>query len=357
MKAVTFVAHGGNEVVRFGQHPDPSPGPKEVVVRLAAASLNRLDLWVRNGIPGVPITFPRIPGADGAGTIAALGAGAAEELELQPRPGGGGPPRVGDAVVLDPGLTCGRCEFCIRGDTQLCFRYRLLGEHADGTWAEAIAVPARNVFPAPRGVTPEAAAAFPLVYLTAWRMVRVRGRLEPGETVLIHGVGGGVSSAALQIAVAYGGRVIVTSSSDEKLARAAALGAERGVNYRTDDVRAAVRDWTGKRGVDLVIDNVGGPAWSVSLDAAARGGRIVTCGATAGDEPPARIRRIFWKHLDVLGSTMGSRRDFEAVLRAVEDRTLEPLVDSVFPLREAAAALDRLEGGEHFGKIVLRVDA
>jgi NADPH:quinone reductase-like Zn-dependent oxidoreductase len=355
VNAAYLVGHGGPEVLRYGTRPDPVPGPGEVLVALRAASVNHLDLWVRKGIPGVAVEFPRVPGADGAGMIAALGPGADVMLRRQPRPEGKERLSEGDRVVLNPGLSCGNCEFCSRGDDNLCIRYRLVGEHTDGTWAQAIAVPAANVFPAPARLGFDACAAFPLVYLTAWRMLHVRGRLRPGETVLIHGVGGGVSSAALQIAVEAGARVIVTSSSVAKLSRALALGAERGVDYASEDVVAAVREWTGKRGVDVVVENVGRATWAASLDAVARGGRIVTCGATTGDDPPAGLRRIFWKHLDVLGSTMGSRRDFEAVLRKIADGVITPIVDTVFPLSEAAAAFTRLESGEQFGKIVLSI--
>ncbi len=357
MNAAYIVAHGGPEVLRYGTLPDPHPGPGEVRVAVQAAALNHLDLWVRNGIPGVEVRFPRVLGADGTGTIEALGPGAVEALRRQPAPAGTERPlSEGDRVVLDPGLSCGICEFCARGDENLCIRYRLLGEHADGTLAGRVVVPAANVYPAPARLTPEQCAAFPLVYLTAWRMLRVRGRLVPGETVLVHGVGGGVAGAALQIAVAAGGRVMVTSSSVGKLARALGLGAERGVDYTREDVRVAVREWTAKRGVDLVIDSVGGPAWSLGLDAVARGGRIVTCGATAGGDPPARINRIFWKQVDVLGSTMGNRADFRALLDRLAAGELEPIVDSVFPLSRAAEAMARLESGAQFGKVVLRVD-
>lgn len=356
MKAVYLVGHGGPEVLRYGERPDPVPAAGQVLVSLRAASLNHLDLWVRNGVPGVKVDFPRVPGADGAGRIVALGPGADRVLEGQPPATEEARPlREGDRVLLNPGLSCGACEFCERGDDNLCIRYKLIGEHTDGTWAEAVAVPARNVFPAPERLSFEECAAFPLVYLTAWRMVRVRGRLAPGETVLVHGVGGGVASAALQVAVEAGARVMVTSSSDAKLRRAAELGAERGVDYASEDVRAAVREWTAKRGVDLVIDSVGARTWALSLEAAARGGRIVTCGATTGDDPPAGIRRIFWKQMDVLGSTMGNRPDFEAVLSKVSSGALRPLVDSVFPLAEAGAALARMEAGEQFGKIVLAI--
>jgi NADPH:quinone reductase-like Zn-dependent oxidoreductase len=356
LNAAYLVAHGGPEVLRYGSLPDPQPGPGEVRVAVEAAALNHLDLWVRNGIPGVEVRFPRIPGADGTGRIEALGPGAAEVLRKQPATGGR-QLAEGDRIVIDPGLSCGACEFCARGDTNLCIRYRLIGEHTDGTLAELVVVPATNVYPAPERLTPEQCAAFPLVYLTAWRMVRVRGRLRPGETVLIHGVGGGVAGAALQIAVAAGARVLATSSSPAKLDRARALGAERAVDHGREDVRAAVREWTAKRGVDLVIDTVGGPAWSLGLDAVARGGRLVTSGATAGVDPPARINRIFWKQVDVLGSTMGSRADFLTLLDRLTAGELGPIVDSVFPLSRAADAMARLEAGAQFGKIVLRVSS
>lgn len=356
MKAAYITAQGGPEVLRVGTLPDPHPGAGEVRIAVQAAALNHLDLWVRRGIPGVEVRFPRILGADGVGALEGLGPGAAKALRRQPAPTGSGRPLAeGDRVVLNPGLSCGVCEFCTRGDSNLCIRYRLLGEHLDGTLAEYVVVPAANVYPAPERLKLEQCAAFPLVYLTAWRMVRVRGRLAPGETVLVHGVGGGVASAALQIAVAAGGRVMATSSSDAKLARAHELGAERTVNYAREDVLAAVRDWTARRGVDLVIDSVGGSTWLLSLDAAVRGGRIVTCGATADSDPPARINRIFWKQVDVLGSTMGNRDDFRAVLERLAAGELTPVVDSVFPLDRTADALARLESGAQFGKVVIGV--
>jgi NADPH:quinone reductase-like Zn-dependent oxidoreductase len=324
-----------------------------VLVRLRASALNHLDLWVRRGIPGVPIAFPRILGADGAGELAALGPGAADALASLRFDGA--PPRTGDAVVLNPGLSCGRCEFCLAGEEGLCVRYALLGEHRDGTLAELVAVPAANVFPAPERLSREERAAFPLVFLTAWRMLRVRGRLRAGETVLIHGIGGGVATAALAVAVDAGARVLATSSSAEKLARALELGAERAAGRGRDEVLAAVRDWTGKRGVDVVVESVGRATWATSLDAVARGGRVVVCGATTGFDPPALLHRIFWKQVDVLGSTMGSRADFLALLRRIGEGRLRPAVDSVFPLDRAGEALERLESGEQFGKIVVEV--
>lgn len=324
-----------------------------MLVRVRAAALNHLDLWVRRGIPGVEISFPRTLGADGAGELAELGPGAGEALAALAFDGD--PPRPGDAVVLNPGLSCGRCEFCLRGEEGLCIRYRLLGEHRDGTLAELVAVPAANVFPAPAGLSLAERAAFPLVFLTAWRLLLVRGRLRAGETVLIHGAGGGVASAALAIAVDAGARVMATSSSEAKRARALELGAERAAPRGREDVLAAVREWTGKRGVDVVVESVGKATWATSVDAVARGGRIVVCGATTGGDPPALLNRIFWKQVDVLGSTMGSRADVLALLRRFGAGGLRPVIDSVFPLDDAGAALDRLESGAQFGKVVVEI--
>src|SRR5262245_6833025 len=253
MKAVFFEKHGGNEVLQFGERPEPRPGPGEVRVALRAVSLNHLDLFVRNGIPGVPL--PQIPGADGAGVVDAVGSGVE----------GVAP---GDRVLLQPGLYCNACEFCRAGEQCLCVKFRILGEHASGTFAEKVVVPARNVFPIPTRLTFEQAAAFPLVYQTAWRMVVGRGRLRPGETVLIHGAGGGVAGAALEIALLAGGRVFATTSGEEKARRLRETGAEVVIDYTVEDVGAAVRKVTGKRGVDVVLDSVGEKMWATSLQAA-----------------------------------------------------------------------------------------
>ena len=345
MKAVFFTAHGGNEVLTVGERPDPSPGPGEVLVRIEAAALNRLDLFVRDGIPGVPVVFPHVPGADGAGVVEALGPGVTG-------------PAPGTRVVLQPGLSCGTCEFCLSGERSLCVRYRILGEHLPGTFAERIAVPASNVHAAPAGLSPEQAAAFPLAALTAWRMLVTRAELRPGETVLIHGIGGGVSTFALQIARLCGAsRVIVTSSSAAKRARAKELGADETIDYTATDVGKAVREMTGKRGVDVVVDSVGAATWKHSLAAAAKMGRIVTCGATSGPAPPENINVIFWKQLSILGSTMGTDAEFSAMLAAVGAGRLQPVVDTVFPLGDVRKAYERMASGEAFGKIVLKVSA
>jgi NADPH:quinone reductase-like Zn-dependent oxidoreductase len=246
---------------------------------------------------------------------------------------------------------------CRRGERPLCLSYRILGEHVDGTFAERVVVPAENVFPAPRRLAVEKAAAFGLAAMTAWRMLVTRAALRPGETVLIHGIGGGVSLFALQIARLSGAsRVLVTSSSEEKRRKAEELGADVALDYRGLDVGKAVRDLTGKRGVDVVVDSVGAATWRASLQAAAKMGRIVTCGATSGPNPEEEIRQIFWKQLSILGSTMGTDAEFSAMLAAVEAGRIEPVVDSVFPLAEAAAAYQRLASGEAFGKVVVSLE-
>jgi len=343
MKAVFLTAHGGNDVISFGERPDPVPDAGEVLVRLEAAALNGLDVFVRNGIPGVPVAFPHVPGADGTGVVEALGAGVKG-------------PAPGSRVVLQPGLSCGTCEFCLAGERSLCVSFRILGEHVPGTFAQKIAVPRANVYPAPGRLSPEKAAAFPLVGLTAWRMLVTRAALRPGETVLVHGIGGGVSTMAVQIAKLCGAsRVFVTSSSKEKLEKARQLGADETIDYRAADVGKAIRELTNKRGVDVVVDSVGGATWRHSLTAAAKKGRIVTCGATSGPNPEEELRIIFWKQLTILGSTMGTDSEFAAMLAAVDAGRLEPVVDTVFPLADARKAYERMASGAGFGKIVLKV--
>ncbi len=343
MRALFFEEHGGVEQIRFGERPLPEPGPGQVRVRLKAAALNHLDLFVLGGLPGIPIGLPHIGGADGAGVVDAVGPGV-EGVE------------PGREVVFDPGLSCGACEFCLKGEQSLCVRYGILGEHVDGTFAEAVVVPAESLAPRPEHLGWEAAAAFPLTYLTAWRMLVERGGLRPGETVLIHGIGGGVSLACLQLAKHVGARVFVTSRSEAKLERARELGADE-LLPADDQVSRTVRKLTGKRGVDVVVDSVGKATWMQSLRSAARGGRIVTCGATTGPDPAEEIRIVFWNQLSIIGSTMGSREDWRRVVRAVTEWRLEPVVDRVFPLEEGREAYARLAAAEQFGKIVLSLDA
>jgi zinc-binding alcohol dehydrogenase/oxidoreductase len=327
VKAVRIHEDGGPEVLRYEDVEDPSPGPGEVLVRLRAASLNHLDLWVRQGLPSVP--KPRILGADGAGVVAALGEGADTFSE-------------GDRVLLNPGLDDGA---------------HILGEHLDGTHAELVAVPADYVHPIPDGLSFEEAAAFPLVFETAYRMLVTKARIEEGEWVLLWGIGSGVASAAFVIAKALGARTLVTSSSAEKLARAAELGADATVNHAEDDVAAAAKEATGGRGVDIVIEHVGEATWKTSLQSAAPNARVVVCGATSGPNPPAQLHRIWWKQLTVYGSTMGTRADFEGAYELVARGVARPIVDRVFPLEQAAAAHEYLEGGRQFGKVVLQIPA
>jgi NADPH:quinone reductase-like Zn-dependent oxidoreductase len=326
VKAVRIHEDGGPEVLRYEDVEDPAPGPGEVLLRLRAASLNHLDLWLRRGLPSVP--KPRILGADGAGVVEALGAGADGF-------------RPGERVVLNPGLDDGA---------------RIVGEHMDGTHAELIALPAEYVHRLPDGLSFEEAAAFPLVFATAYRMLATRAALREGEWVLVWGIGAGVGTAALAVAKALGARVVATSTRADKLARARELGAD--VAVPTDsDVVEEVRSLTDGQGVDVVVEHVGEATWKTSLQAARKGGRIVVCGATSGPNPPANLHRVFWKQLSILGSTMGTREDFRAVFDLVASGRARPVVDRVFPLSEARTAHEYLERGEQLGKVVLAIPA
>jgi NADPH:quinone reductase-like Zn-dependent oxidoreductase len=328
VRAVRIHEDGGPEVLVLEDAPDPEPGPGEVLVRLRASALNHLDVWIRKGLPSVP--KPRILGADGAGVVEALGDGVAG-FEL------------GERVVLNPGIEVGEG------------RIHVIGEHGDGTNAELIAVPATNVHPIPDELSFEDAAAFPLVFETAYRMLVTRAGLREGEWVLAWGIGGGVSTASLAIAKALGARVLVTSSSDAKLERARELGADATVNHATGDVKAAVQEATDRRGIDVVIENVGEATWATSLQVAAPAGRITVCGATSGPNPPAALHRIWWKQLSILGSSMGTGEDFAGAYELVTSGRALPVVDSVLPLEEIRAAHERLEAGEQLGKIVLTI--
>ena len=318
MKAIRIHEDGGPEVLRYEDAPDPEPGPGEVVVRLRATSLNHLDLWVRKGLPSVP--KPRILGADGAGFR--------EDN--------------GERVVINPGIEHGE-------------KITVVGEHMDGTHAELVAVPESNVYPLPGEIPFEEAAAFPLVFETAYRLLVTKAHLQEGEWVLLWGIGSGVATAGLAIARALGARALVTSSSDEKLDRARELGADAAVNHATGDVRGAVAEATDGKGVEVVLEHVGEATWQTSLQAARAGGRIAVCGATSGPNPPAALHRIWWKQLTIYGSTMGMREDFEAAYELVKSGRAKPVIDSVLPLAEAQAAHERMEAAEQFGKIVLRI--
>jgi zinc-binding alcohol dehydrogenase/oxidoreductase len=326
MRAVRIHEDGGPEVLRLEEVPDPAPGPGEVLVRLRAAALNHLDIWVRRGLPSVP--KPRILGADGAGVVEALGEGV-------------GGLEAGQRVVINPGLEHGSM-------------ITVIGEHTDGTNAELIALPAEQVFALDEGLAWDVAAAFPLVYETAYRMLVSRARLREGEWVLVWGIGGGVATAAFELARALGARTIVTSGAAWKLERARDWGADLALDHDSDDVVSAVKEATGG-GVDVVVETVGEATWQRSLAAVASRGRVVVCGATSGPNPPAQLHRFWWKQLDVLGSTMGTREDFLGAYELVRTGRARVHVDKVFPLSEIRAAHERLEAGEQLGKIVLSI--
>lgn len=340
MRAAIFSEHGGPEVVRIDEVETPEPGGGEVRLRVGAAGMNHLDLWIRRGLP-IEITMPHIGGSDIAGTVEALGAGV-EGVE------------VGDRVVVNPSLWCGRCEWCLRGEESLCVDYRILGEHTQGGFAEYAVVPARNLHPLPDDVDFETIAAAPLVFLTAWRGLMSRGRLKAGDRVLITGASGGVSTAALQIARLAGATVYAVTTA-ENADRVRDLGAD--VVYDRESVEFGKAVWTdtGKRGVDLILDSVGAATWEQCLRSLARGGRLVTYGATTGAETKVDIRMLFWKQLEILGTTMSSRHEFRTVLRLLLEGRLKPVVDVVWPLDRVREAHERLESGTHFGNIVLTV--
>lgn len=343
LKAVCIHEHGGLDKLRHEEVDEPKlSSPGEAIVQLRAAALNRIDLLNREGVTGIGVSLPHILGADGAGVVVDLGEGVTGV-------------KRGDAVCLYPPSGCGRCEFCQTNRDYLCIHLRVLGERMKGTYAEYVKLPAENCFAIPPGISFEEAAALPLVFITAWRMLFTNAALRPGEHVLILGIGGGVATAVLQLAKRTMARIIVTSSSDEKLERAINLGAEHGINYRRCDFAKEVRALTGKRGVDVVVDCVGEESWVKSLAALAKGGRLVTCGATTGAYPKTDIRRIFWNHLSIFGSTMGSRHEFRQLLSFFRASGVKPIIDRVFPLKDAAAAQRRLEEGKQFGKIVLQV--
>jgi len=340
MKAVFFHQHGGPEVLTYGEIETPQPGPGEIQVQIKAAALNRLDIFVRNGWPGIKLAYPHIPGADGAGLVSAVGEGVTTLA-------------VGDRVVLNGTTSCGTCDYCLAGRDNMCPRGGILGETQPGTYAETIVVPERNAIRLADHISfPEGAAAS-LVFLTAWHSLITRGNLRPGETVLVVGAGGGVNTAAIQIAKLNGCRVFVVGSTDEKLARAQDLGADITINRNKQDWSKAVYQVTGKRGVDVVVDNVGQATWPSSLRALSRGGRMIVVGNTSGHDVQMDSRFIFAKHLSIIGATMSTHADFRAVMSLIFTGKLKAVIGETFPLSEARAAHELLEHGDVFGKIVL----
>jgi NADPH:quinone reductase-like Zn-dependent oxidoreductase len=349
VRAFVLTGHGDLSRLTLADVPAPEVrGPLDVRIRLRAAALNHLDLWTVRGLPGLSLQFPHILGGDGAGVVESVGSGV---TRVKP----------GDAVLFNPGLSCYRCEYCHAGEHSLCVDYRLLGEHVAGTLAEYIVMPEPNVFPIPTPPAPHApitfpeAAAFSLVTLTAWRMVMTRARVQPGETVLVWGIGGGLAGTALRVAKLAGAFVIATSSSPVKLARAKELGADVTLDHTAVDIAREVRALTGRRGADVVIEHVGEATWEQSLRALGRGGRVVTCGGTTGPMLTIDVRRLFWYQWDILGSTMGNAEEYRAVVQLLGQGHLRPLVDSVVPLADARRAFERLSAGDQMGKVVVEI--
>jgi NADPH:quinone reductase-like Zn-dependent oxidoreductase len=344
MKAVQFSEHGDADVLEYDEFPDPEIGRGEVLVDVKAAALNHLDVHTRRGMPILDLEYPHIPGSDAAGVVAAVGD---DVTRFEP----------GDRVAVAPGRYCGDCEFCRRGEETMCVNYHIMGEHVRGVHAEQAAVPEENLVPVPEGVDWEVAGSASLVFQTAWRMLVNRGDLRPGESVLVLGASGGVGHAAVQIADYTGANVFATASSDAKLEHARECGADHVINYEAEDFADRIRELTGRRGVDMVVDHVGEATYPDSLASLAKGGRIVTCGATTGPNPDAGLNRIFWNQLSVIGSTMGTPGEIDAVLDLVWDGTFEPRIREVLPMSEATRAHEMLEEREGFGKVVLKPDS
>jgi NADPH:quinone reductase-like Zn-dependent oxidoreductase len=344
LRALTISEHGGLDKVEFRTDlPVPEVSAGQVRIRVTAAALNHLDLFMLEGLPGITLRPPWIMGADATGTIHALGDESITHVQ------------IGDTVIVNPGISDRTCEYCLAGEQSLCVHFGILGEHHPGTLADYVVVPASNVRKIPENIPREEAAAYPLAALTAWRMVVTRANVRPEDDVLIWGIGGGVSLAALSIVKQIGARAWVASSSDEKLARARELGADETLNYRATDVGKEIRARTGKRGVSVVLDNVGRDTWQQSLVALGRRGRLVTCGATSGPIVETDVRRLFWNQWTIMGSTMGSDADFDAITREFSEGRLRPVIDSVYDLENGRDALARLASPDHFGKVVVRV--
>ncbi|HVJ94020.1 MAG TPA: zinc-binding dehydrogenase [Labilithrix sp.] len=341
--AMVMMATGGPEVLERKTIDLPEPGPREVRVRVRAVALNHLDVWTRRGLPNVKYQFPHRLGADIAGEIEALGPGATGA-------------KVGDKVLINPGVSCGACECCLLGEDVHCRSYHILGESTQGGYSRHVNVPDANLLPMPTQLSFEQAAAIPLCFLTAWQMVVRKGELRPGQTVLVQAAGSGVSSAAIQIAKMHGARVITTTGTEEKAKHARELGADEVIVYSTQDFVAETKRLTNRKGVDLVIEHVGGDVLAKSILATTWGGRVVTCGATTGFTPQIDLRHVFFRQIQLLGSTMGPKGDLFAILRHVESGRLRPVIDRVMPLWNAVEAHRLLEERKAFGKVVLSVD-
>lgn len=342
MRAMVLDRHGGPDVLHEAKVVLPDPGPREALVRVRAVAMNHMDLWIRRGLPGIKLEYPHRLGCDVAGEVVALGPGARGAA-------------VGDAVLVSPGLSCGVCAACLSGRDNLCKGYRIHGETAQGGYGELMLVPDVNLLPKPKALSFEDAAALPLCLLTAWQMVFEKGEVRAGDVVLVHAAGSGVSSLAIQLLKAAGARVVTTTGTDQKAERARALGADHVVNYAREDFVAEVKRLTDKRGVDLVLDHVGGETFEKSIAAVRWGGRIVTCGATSGFTPKVDLRHVFFRQIEIRGSTMGSKGALLRAMALVEDGRVRPVVDRVTSLWDARAAHEALEARQAFGKIVLSV--
>lgn len=339
MQAAFLTQHGGPEVLRFGEVPTPEVRPSTVRVRVRAAAINHLDIWVRKGLPGLKLSYPHVLGGDAAGIVDKIGDGITNFS-------------VGQDVIVHPGLACGQCEACRSGWESLCSSYQILGEHVSGTHAEFVVVPAENLFSKPSNLSFEEAASLPLVFTTAWQMVVRRAQVQKGEWVLVHAAGSGVGSAAIQIARLHGAHVIATAGSDDKLELARRLGAEETVNYRSSDWLAAVKKIR-KGGCEVIIDHLGSDYWEANLKALKWGGRIAVCGATSGWVAQTDLRQVFYRQLQILGSTMGSKTDFGKALEAIAAGKMRAVVDKAFPLKDVRQAHEYLESRGQFGKVVL----
>ena len=343
MRAVLFRGHGGPEVMEVAEVPEPLPGPGEVQIRVSAVALNHIDLWMRRGLPSMKIDLPHIPGGDVCGYVSALGPGVAGV-------------EVGLRVVVNPGLSCGRCRLCLDGRDNLCPSFRMLGEHTQGGMAEFVVVPVANLVPAPLErvrLADAALAAVPISFITAWQMLVDKAHVARGETVLVLGAGSGVGVAAVQIAKLFGARVIAAASTAQKLEAARNLGADETIDYVSEDLVAGVKRLTSRRGADVVIEHTGAATFAKSIVACARGGRIVTCGATDGYEAQLNLRHVFWRQLSILGSTLAPKSRLFDVLDCIVAGQLRPVVDRVLPLAAVAEAHRVLEAREAFGKVVL----
>ena len=342
MKAVILNEHGGPEVLRLAEVPDPKIKANEVLIEVRACAMNHLDVWTRNGLPGITIPLPHILGCDVAGVVREVGALVTWA-------------RAGDEVMIQPGVSCGHCAECLAGRDNMCEDYDIIGYRRDGGYAELVAVPGVNLIPKPKNLSWPEAAALPLVTLTAWHMLVARANVQPGEFVLVHAAGSGVGSLGIQIAKLRGARVITTASSDEKLAKARELGADETINYSSEDWPRLVKRLTNGRGVDVVFEHTGTATWPGSILSLKKGGRLVTCGATSGFDARTDLRHVFYRHLTILGSMMGSKSDLLTAMKFIESEQLRAVIDRTLPLEEAPQAHELMEDRAQFGKLVLTV--